>query len=660
MKIYYNSANNSIVIGNSYYSPATCRLSFSIDEAEVTVFSNIDNSQFVEKSKIISLQKENGDFYTDKADLLTSLGLDFFSYSSSTSGSSEVKLLSSDGGFIDTQTPLQVSGDSIYETDIDFDNSDFTGWTGDPANLFKSPFSDGIENATANNPKTIILAFKRTVGSLQLGLGCNSGDFSNTKITLIGSGGAERSIYDKSTDNTKQTSLNAKFDNELFNSIKIEFYTDDAVCLSNITIQKAKFNVTQIQGVKPNGDYNSVNLSGFGNLNVAIKEIVSDAFGRTKVSLPTSLLDSIIEHDMNNTFVDYLTNGTGAVAFDNTNKLVNMNVTTADDYAVIETIANGKYQPGKALEFVASTLLATETGIIKRCGYCTVRGIGITATNQIVNGVYLENKEGVISWNIVKNSIVTESVTQANWNVDILDGSGASYFNLDMASVQLPYIDLQFLAVGTVRVGFNINGKDIIVHEFYHANNNFTSTYMQTANLPVHYSITSTIGAGSMKAIGYSVASGGGFDALGKMSFVDVEDIAIGSGDEELLVGIRLKEEYYNSFVKLLSAEVMTTGSSNFQWMLLLDPTYTGTVTWVDTANSSIQYARNNANDVTDRGCQIVSGLASDRTRSSDSQIDNSLRLAKKLDGSFIEIWLVAKAFTGDDFHGVINFKDLF
>ena len=149
------------------------------------------------------------------------------------------------GKDLNIQNPLP-NNDSIFESDIDFENSDFTNWTGDPKLLFKSPFSTSITNSTSDNPKVIILAFKRTISASQVGFGENNGgDFSNLKISLLGSAGASRSVYDDQTNDTKKNSLNAKIGDELFNSIKIEFYTSDEVNLSNITIQKAQYSVIE-------------------------------------------------------------------------------------------------------------------------------------------------------------------------------------------------------------------------------------------------------------------------------------------------------------------------------------------------------------------------------------------------------------------------------
>lgn len=144
------------------------------------------------------------------------------------------------------QNPLPVDGDSVYLKDIDWDQSDFSGWTGDPEQLFQSPFSTSITNSSTDNPKQIIIAFKRTINSVQVGLGENNGgNFSNVKISLLGSAGAERSVYDNKDNNAKRTSLNAQIGDELFNSIKIEFYTADRVDLSNITIQKSQYSVVE-------------------------------------------------------------------------------------------------------------------------------------------------------------------------------------------------------------------------------------------------------------------------------------------------------------------------------------------------------------------------------------------------------------------------------
>lgn len=153
----------------------------------------------------------------------------------------DVTKLSLIGRELNNQNPLPMGNDSLYLSDIDFDNSDFTDWVGDPELLFQSPFSASIVNSTANNPKIIILAFKRTIYTSQIGFGENNGgNFSNIKLTKLGSGGFTRGVFDDSNKNEQLTSKLANFGNEAFNSIKIEFHTANAVSISNITIQKSR------------------------------------------------------------------------------------------------------------------------------------------------------------------------------------------------------------------------------------------------------------------------------------------------------------------------------------------------------------------------------------------------------------------------------------
>lgn len=149
------------------------------------------------------------------------------------------------GENVGAQYPLSVSGDSVYCSDVVPDRSITDGWTAvDDAEETVAciPFSDlmtSITNVTADNPKTITFHFQRTVYATNIGLGCDGLDcFSNVKIVLLGSGDTSRSIVDESAIDTKYSSRLYTFNKQLFNAVRFEFYTDDAVTISNITIQK--------------------------------------------------------------------------------------------------------------------------------------------------------------------------------------------------------------------------------------------------------------------------------------------------------------------------------------------------------------------------------------------------------------------------------------
>ena len=159
------------------------------------------------------------------------------------------------------------------QPDYDIHNSDFTGWNGEPLDIFGSPFSPSIINMTTDNPKKFVIAFQNTANALQIGIGENNGgSFSNVKITLLGSGGVTREIVDMSTDDTKLTSYNFQFENELFNNVCFEFFTSDPVSVSNIVIISAGYNTSQITGKTSEGDFVIFGASDSGNLKIQSAE----------------------------------------------------------------------------------------------------------------------------------------------------------------------------------------------------------------------------------------------------------------------------------------------------------------------------------------------------------------------------------------------------
>lgn len=189
------------------------------------------------------------------------------------------KLTDQKGSDITVQNPVPCVGAGVYTKDVWVAESVTTGWT-DADNsgeeLANIPFSNlhtHLENSTSDNPKTLLIHFNRTIAANQVGLGCyDTGDFSNVKISLLGSSGEVRTVVDESADNTKYNSRNYLFEPDLFNALQLEFSTTDTVCVSNITIQKAVQTNSFIQIQKP--DDTVVNAQGTtqGNFKVSLEE----------------------------------------------------------------------------------------------------------------------------------------------------------------------------------------------------------------------------------------------------------------------------------------------------------------------------------------------------------------------------------------------------
>jgi hypothetical protein len=76
---------------------------------------------------------------------------------------------------------------------------------------------------------------------------------------------------------------------------------------------------------------------------------------------------------------------------------------------------------------------------------------------------------------------------QSEWNLDKMDGTGPSGYNLDLTKMQMFYIDYSWYGAGYIRWGLRGSNGDITyVHKI--ANNNVNNeAYMRSGNLPARY-----------------------------------------------------------------------------------------------------------------------------------------------------------------------------
>jgi hypothetical protein len=240
-----------------------------------------------------------------------------------------------------------------------------------------------------------------------------------------------------------------------------------------------------------------------------------DLFGRLKVSEPYTLFDSTHRYSQDGDFSDVIL-GTGSTAgIITTQSTATLGIgTTAGCSYIRETKRVFSYQPGKSLQVLQTFVFnPAKEHLVQRAGYASSE-----------NGVMLELNGSQL--NIIKRAAIsgvgtTISVPQSEWNIDTLDGTGFSTSNpsgieLDISKAQILFSEYEWLGVGSVRVGFAIDGRFISVHQFNHANL-IDSTYMTTATLPVRYEILNTgitTSASTMKQICVSVQSNGGYEKV--------------------------------------------------------------------------------------------------------------------------------------------------
>ena len=116
---------------------------------------------------------------------------------------------------------------------------------------------------------------------------------------------------------------------------------------------------------------------------------------------------------------------------------------------------------------------------------------------------------------------------QSTWNLDKMDGTGPSGYNIDLSKMQMFYIDYSWYGAGSIRWGFRAaNGNVTYCHRVLNNNVN-TEAYMRTGNLPARYeSLTqppiTILGASfDTAATTLTVSSSAGFPLSGTLCIRD-------------------------------------------------------------------------------------------------------------------------------------------
>ena len=240
-------------------------------------------------------------------------------------------------------------------------------------------------------------------------------------------------------------------------------------------------------------------MTWFGS-DVTLKDSAQlDSFGRLRVSNSVSQFDSQLEYGLDTvrSFVatangslaalssnGSVTNGSNAVGPVDTNtRMCPITVSTTNGhYSILQSRPYLRYRPGKShLVFV--------TGVFST-------GAGSTAS--------------IVRRTSTSGSVVDNSVTQANWNIDKFDGTGPSGITIDFTKTQILVIDAQWLGVGRVRVAFDVDGIIYPAHQFLNANI-LTVAYTQTFNLPVRYEVRNTGASTCVTRAGYFDSANGIF-----------------------------------------------------------------------------------------------------------------------------------------------------
>ena len=305
-----------------------------------------------------------------------------------------------------------------------------------------------------------------------------------------------------------------------------------------------------------------------------------DAFGRLRVSTPTTLWDSQFEYNLHPLFYDTLTGDNGTVTHNAAHSSANINVTTdSGSLARLQTFEYIRYQPGKSQQVVMTFLMAAATtNLAQRVGqFDGDNGFFLELTGSTVNMVRRTKTSG---------SVVDNATAQASWNIDVMDGTGASGLTLDLTKVQILHIDYQWLSTGRIRYGFDIDGDVVYVHQEL-VSNILTVSSTTTANLPVRWELVTTgsiAGARTLEAICVSVTSEGGQEAQTGHPFSFGREAATAADNtEESFIAIRsattLNSITYRGKIVPEKFNLLASGTV-CRWRLRYAPTTMTNASW--------------------------------------------------------------------------------
>lgn len=372
----------------------------------------------------------------------------------------------------------------------------------------------------------------------------------------------------------------------------------------------------------------------FTNFDFAGGQAGIDAFGRQRVSNPEMIFNSKQIFDNQPLYFDDIQeSGSGTSSTynkDTASSTLAVSANTAGK-RTRQTFMRFNYQAGKAQ-------LIMITGVLKKSG----GGTGITTRMGYFddeNGIFLQRSGSTVSIVLrshVTGSTVDDVISQNNWNIDKMQGNGSSGVELDFTKTQILVIDFEWLGVGRVRIGFNVDGVTYYCHEFLNANNKDV-VYMSTPNLPIRYQIENN-GSGvasSIESICSCVISEGGREEVASNGYASTNGTSITATKNytNAIIAIRLKTGYIGSTIDVLDVSLITTSNDNYEWKLILNPSGINGLSYNSINNSSIEYAIPNSETHISGGYIIAGGYAQAKTDIQAESLKSLLKLGSSITG---------------------------
>ncbi len=316
-----------------------------------------------------------------------------------------------------------------------------------------------------------------------------------------------------------------------------------------------------------------------------------DAFSRLRISAPKVIFQSSFQYDLQPLLFGQTVVTGGSIAHTPllSSATLSVNGTNAASMS-LQSFEYFKYTPGKSTLILMTQIFGSAVANVrKRAGYY-----------DTLNGVFLEqNGTTDVAFVIRTNtsgSPVDNRVTQANWNLDKFNGTGPSGITLDFSKDMILVMDLQWLGMGRVRVGFDVGGTIIYAHQFLAANT-LSVPYMQTGTLPIRWGITNTNASvgGNMIATCSSIITEGLDEAPTGYPFAHAMTSTVSVGATRTPILAIRPAATFNSIINRIPIDfveyAVLAGNNDIMVELVYNPTLVVTGGWTSAnANSSVEY----------------------------------------------------------------------
>jgi hypothetical protein len=269
-----------------------------------------------------------------------------------------------------------------------------------------------------------------------------------------------------------------------------------------------------------------------------------DHFDRLRAVQPVEGYSVYFADSLHNESMQVITTG-GATQTQN-NGYIRLNVSTSGDRIVKQSRYIG-YKPGRtSFTTMVCTLVDTSasknvTTKVGRFDDSVDKTVNDTGTGDGLFFQYINGTMSVVQRSSVSGSQTDTTITQANWNIDTLDGTGASAFTLNPSLLNLYVVEYLWQGTGVARFGVVRNYGVIWCHIF--EDRNLSVPYMRRGSLPIRYETRSD-------AIGVTCSSNltcfasvyyGGMESMSYIASVSAIEVIAATATYANLMLIRLK-----------------------------------------------------------------------------------------------------------------------